>query len=128
MKKIIIPTDFSPIAANAYAYAKEMAAVTNSPLKTIHFAHPTAHQETPIPSLEGLLISSKQKLDKFTDIAEQAGSGNVDTGIEIERLRANHEPPENADHIADEDKGWQCNNSSDDTGHDQIFERVGGQG
>jgi nucleotide-binding universal stress UspA family protein len=84
MKKIIIPTDFSDTAANAYAYARELCEITNSDLKTVHVFHPSADDNLMLPTtLTELRMTQEKKLDQFTNRSEK-GKESVTTLVEKE--------------------------------------------
>jgi nucleotide-binding universal stress UspA family protein len=84
MKKIIVPTDFSATAVNAFAYAMELAGVTNSSLKTIHIFHPGTDENLILPpTLTELKMIKEKKLDEFTQKAA-TDKANVATLVEKE--------------------------------------------
>jgi len=59
MKKILVPTDFSERAKDAYMYARELAEKYNASIKVVHVYHPTGdlvnpHGFSQIPELEDI--------------------------------------------------------------------------
>ena len=62
MKNILVPTDFSDTAANAFEYAKQLAAKTHASIKVVHVHYPdmNAMEATP-PSLQQEAINWKKK-------------------------------------------------------------------
>ena len=68
MKNIIVPTDFSDTAKNAFLYAKNLAKEFSSKLKLVHVCHPNTDASTygiSIPNIGELLEIRQSQLDKF---------------------------------------------------------------
>ena len=65
MKKIIVPTDFSPAALNAVNYAADMALAINARVHLLHiYQIPISVSETPLVfvSVEELKDNAEKKL------------------------------------------------------------------
>lgn len=77
MKKIIIPTDFSQTAHNAFLYAEALSDRLGNPLKVINVAHPSTDSIDGVtaPMMSDLMNFRKEKLEKFVNI-ENAAPGN----------------------------------------------------
>ncbi|MEM1321870.1 MAG: universal stress protein [Bacteroidota bacterium] len=67
VQHIIVPTDFSENAQNAYDYAEQMAKTTGAHLKVVHICHPSTDHSNGvnIPTMEELLKTRQQQLDRF---------------------------------------------------------------
>ena len=76
MKKILVPTDFSSIAANAYAYAQRLAERQGAELEVIHAYHPSFDYSNPyldVPAAEFDSIK-RELLDNF--VQEHTSGGD----------------------------------------------------
>ncbi|MEM8909430.1 MAG: universal stress protein, partial [Bacteroidota bacterium] len=67
MKQIIVPTDFSDTAQNAYAYALRLAQAMALPLKVVNVCHPTTDSLNGIqvPTLPELVEAREKRLAQF---------------------------------------------------------------
>ncbi len=86
MKNILVPTDFSDVAYNAFEYAKGFANQEAANLKVVHVFHPELHStklylENPV--MQGLEIKQKQLADFIRQDPANA-DGNVLTKSNIE--------------------------------------------
>lgn len=77
MKKIIVPTDFSQTAHNAFLYAEALSDRLGNPLKVVNIAHPSTDSIDGVtaPMMNDLMNFRKEKLKKFVNI-ENAVPGN----------------------------------------------------
>jgi nucleotide-binding universal stress UspA family protein len=78
MKKILVPTDFSRIAANAFAYAQRLAAQQGAEVEVMHAYHPSFDYSNPyldVPATEFDSIK-RDLLDNFVE-EFTAGEGSV---------------------------------------------------
>lgn len=78
MKKILVPTDFSSIAANAYAYAQRLAEQQGAELEVMHTYHPSFDYSNPyldVPAAEFDSIK-RELLNHFVE-EHTTGSGSV---------------------------------------------------
>ncbi len=69
MKKILVPTDFSETAQNAFNYAKALAEYRNQSLKVAHICHPQTDSlnGVSIPMMEELMNAKSHQLDRFIE-------------------------------------------------------------
>jgi nucleotide-binding universal stress UspA family protein len=80
MKTIIVPTDFSPIAANAMNFAADMAVNINASLMLLHvYQIPVSMTDVPVVlvSAEELRKSNEIKLQEAKDALTQITSGKL---------------------------------------------------
>ena len=80
MKTIIVPTDFSPIAANAMNFAADMAVNINASLTLLHvYQVPISMTEVPVVlvSSEELRKSSEEKLEILKQELANSTSGKI---------------------------------------------------
>lgn len=85
MKKIIVPTDFSPAALNAVNYAADMALAINAGLHLLHiYQLPINITDGPLllVSVEELKENAESKLSKLKRDLEHITSGKVDIQTE----------------------------------------------
>jgi nucleotide-binding universal stress UspA family protein len=85
MKKIIVPTDFSPAALNAVNYAADMALAIHAEIHLLHiYQIPISVTETPLVfiSVEELKDNAEKKLAKLKKDLEHITSGKL--GIQTE--------------------------------------------
>ncbi len=79
MKTLIVPTDFSPAARNAAAYAAEMARNIHASITLLHVcALPMTYGDVPAPPVNtaDLLKEAEGKLDEWReDLHREAGEG-----------------------------------------------------
>ena len=77
MKKILVPTDFSPIAANAYKYAQQLAEQQGGTLEVMHAYHPSFDYANPYLDMPAAEFDSikRELLDNFIgEHTQQAGA------------------------------------------------------
>lgn len=88
MKKILVPTDFSPAASGALQFALELAKVQGGKVKAVHIYHPEFDPESNWLNnsfMDGVAFA-KDRLAKFVETeANPAGSGSVATRVEVEQ-------------------------------------------
>ena len=79
MKKILLPTDFSQTAHNAYLYGRDLAEFIDGQIKVIHVSYPNRDSITGIyaPSIQELKKYKQKQLDAFV----QDGPPNSMEGI-----------------------------------------------
>lgn len=80
MKTIIVPTDFSPVAANAMNYAADMAQAIQASLTLLHvYQVPVSMTEVPVVmvSVDELRKGSEEKLEELKNGLEHISSGNL---------------------------------------------------
>jgi nucleotide-binding universal stress UspA family protein len=85
MKKIIIPTDFSPAALNAVNYAADMALAINAGIHLLHiYQLPISVTDAPLVliSVEELKENAEKKLAKLKKDLEHITSGKLDIQTE----------------------------------------------
>ena len=85
MKKIIIPTDFSPAALNATHYAMDMAAAINAGVHLIHiYQLPMSVTDAPLVliSVEELKENAEKKLLKLKQDLEHVALGKIEITTE----------------------------------------------
>lgn len=79
MKKILVPTDFSSIAANAYSYAQRLAERQGAVVEVMHAYHPSFDYSNPyldVPAAEFDSIK-RELLDNFVQEHTSDGGGVV---------------------------------------------------
>ena len=88
MKKIIVPTDFSKSAGNAYDYARALVDHLEYQIKVVNVCHPNtdAVNGIQIPSMGELLKFHQDKLDEFVfaDPSDSVEGVVADTMVEKE--------------------------------------------
>lgn len=69
MKKIIVPTDFSEVAVNAFHFAQQLNKVKNGLLQVVHVYHPSFEVDNPYLSIDfGKFEATKRaSLERFTE-------------------------------------------------------------
>lgn len=83
MKTLVVPTDFSPVAANAVNYAVDMAIAINSSLVLINvYQPPIVYSDMPVPpvsidSLEEIKQASEEKLQEQKREVQRITAGKV---------------------------------------------------
>ena len=85
MKKIIIPTDFSPAALNAINYAADMALAINAGLHLLHiYQIPMSVTDAPLVliSVDELKENAEKKLAKLKKDVEHITSGKLEITTE----------------------------------------------
>jgi len=85
MKKIIIPTDFSPAALNATHYAMDMALAINGSLHLLHiYQLPISVTDAPLVlvSVDELKENAEKKLAKLKQDLEHIASGRLEINTE----------------------------------------------
>ena len=85
MKKIIIPTDFSPAALNATHYAMDMALAINGSLHLLHiYQLPISVTDAPLVliSVDELKENAEKKLAKLKQDLGHISSGKLDISTE----------------------------------------------
>lgn len=67
MKNIVVPTDFSLPARNAYLYARDLAEFVGGKVKVVHACYPDRNSISglAVPTVEELIEHKKSKLDAF---------------------------------------------------------------
>jgi len=78
MKKILLPTDFSAIAANAYAFAQEVAKRKNAEIDVMHAYHPSFDYSNPYLDMPAAEFDSikRELLEQFIE-TDADTSGDV---------------------------------------------------
>ncbi|MFK7806253.1 MAG: universal stress protein [Saprospiraceae bacterium] len=84
MKKIIVPTDFSPAATNAFAYAKALAVHTNRPLKIVHVTHPGSNVSVTMPDISILRETQEARMKQFLKRRTEENTDDILTKLELE--------------------------------------------
>lgn len=90
MKKIIVPTDFSPVALNALNYAADMAIEINAELLLVNIYNiPVSYTEVPVVmvSVEEMKKNSEAQLIELMENISHITSGKIK--IEIESRMGN---------------------------------------
>jgi len=85
MKKIIVPTDFSPAALNAVNYAADMALAIDAGIHLLHvYQIPISVTETPLVfiSVEELRDNAEKKLARLKNDLEHITSGKLEIQTE----------------------------------------------
>lgn len=85
MKKIIIPTDFSPAALNAANYAIDMAIAINAAIHLVHiYQLPMSVTDAPLVliSVEELKENAEKKLQKLKSDLDHVASGKIQVTTE----------------------------------------------
>jgi len=85
MKKIIVPTDFSPAALNAVNYAADLALAIHAEIHLLHiYQIPISVTETPLVfiSVEELRDNAEKKLAKLKKDLEHITSGKLEIQTE----------------------------------------------
>ena len=85
MKKIIVPTDFSPVALNALNYAADMAIDIQAELLIVNiYTIPVSYTEVPVVmiSVEEMKKSSKSQLIELQQSIQHITSGKIKVDIE----------------------------------------------
>lgn len=85
MKKIIVPTDFSPVALNALNYAADMAIAINAELLIVNVYNiPVSYTEVPVVmiSVEEMKKSSNNQLTELQKNILHITSGKIKVDIE----------------------------------------------
>ena len=87
MKKILIPTDFSPAAENAFRFAQAMAEAQGMTLKVAHVYHPEIDPAYPYlaNSITDLAAVKSDQLDEFVKRNGQEDDDSVATRVKIEK-------------------------------------------
>jgi len=83
MKKILVPTDFSEIAANAYRFAQRLAAAEGGAVTVIHAHHPSFDYSNPyldVPAHEFEKVK-KDLLENFMEENTLSDAQAGDTGV-----------------------------------------------
>ncbi|MEQ8706806.1 MAG: universal stress protein [Phaeodactylibacter sp.] len=80
MRKILVPTDFSAIAANAYQFAQEIAQRQNAEVDIMHAYHPSFDYSNPYLDMPAAEFDSikRELLDQFIE-GNTLGDGAVAT-------------------------------------------------
>ncbi len=80
MKKIIVPTDFSKTAANAFAFAKALASSMDMPLKLVHITHPGGVNDLGISGdVVDLKAKKEKELSTFAHQFDKIGDSEMGT-------------------------------------------------
>ena len=79
MKNIIVPTDFSGIAENAFNYANALGQHWDSSIKVVNVVHPTVGSEDGIliPSMERFIDYAKEEMAEFVQGKYDSTKGTV---------------------------------------------------
>jgi len=85
MKKIIVPTDFSQTAHNAFLYAEALSDRFRNPLKVVNISHPSTDSIDGVtaPIMDYLLEVRVKNLEKFVNI-KRTVPGNSPTDVLVE--------------------------------------------
>lgn len=99
MRTILVPTDFSLVAANAYQFAQELAQREGAELRVVHIYHPTVDAANPylnIPTPDLADLKEKylrQFIEKYqvvtpegTPLLEQPVRQDLQIGIPVDEL------------------------------------------
>lgn len=107
MKTIIVPTDFSPVAANAMNYAVDMALSIDASIVLLHvYQVPVIYSDTPVMPIETVSVeemerNTNQKLNELKDSIFRVTSGKIkiytenrfgETSDELEKLCSSIDP------------------------------------
>lgn len=88
MKKIIVPTDFSPASKGAFHFALDLAQLQAGQVKALHIYHPEFDPEGNWLNnsfLDGIGFS-QERLEQFVkEELGAAGSGNAATAVEVDQ-------------------------------------------
>ena len=87
MKNIIVPTDFSETAKNAYRYALDLATHNGYQLKVINVCHPGATVADGLKVVEDyevLMDIQQKKLAHFVELEDEDKAGNLSTMVQTE--------------------------------------------
>jgi nucleotide-binding universal stress UspA family protein len=88
MKRLLVPTDFSDAAADAYHFAMGLAGLQEGTLKVLHVYHPEFDPQNPYLTepLAGLVEGAGQRLHDFVKSSSQLpgnSTSNVSTQVAI---------------------------------------------
>ena len=91
MKTIVVPTDFSKVAHNAYLFAREMADLFQYKIKVIHVygGELNAMEHLALQSGDTPFNYLLNKLNNFVDKTPEEGDVVTKTGVEVEILEGN---------------------------------------
>jgi len=86
MKHILVPTDFSPTAKNAYHFALEVARYKEMPIRLIHCYLPEVDPAFPYTGINSkeFLDARKELIEKFKQHQAPPHEGGVMTPVKIE--------------------------------------------
>ncbi|MBI1226094.1 MAG: hypothetical protein GC192_12735 [Bacteroidetes bacterium] len=89
MKKILVPTDFSKAAKDAFRFALDLAELQEGKVKTVHVYHPEFDPESNWLNnsfMDGMGYA-KERLDNFVkdELNAAAGTGDVATAVAVEK-------------------------------------------
>lgn len=81
MKKILVPTDFSAVAANAYQFAQEIALRQDASVDVMHAYHPSFDYSNPYLDMPAAEFDSikRELLDQFVESNTHEAGGGVAT-------------------------------------------------
>ena len=81
MKKILVPTDFSAVAANAYQFAQEIALRQDASVDVMHAYHPSFDYSNPYLDMPAAEFDSikRELLDQFVESNTCEAGGGVAT-------------------------------------------------
>ena len=81
MKKILVPTDFSAVAANAYQFAQEIALRQDASVDVMHAYHPSFDYSNPYLDMPAAEFDSikRELLDQFVESNTYEAGGGVAT-------------------------------------------------
>ncbi len=83
MKNILLPTDFSSVAKNAYLYARDLATYIDAQLKVVNICYPDKDTIGGfIPSTDDLIKHQQKQLDSFVGTVQETSlEGVVETAM-----------------------------------------------
>lgn len=85
MKKIVVPTDFSPSAEVAFQYAKEIAIPLNAMIRIVHAFHPSPIDHNGVVYVDPEMEKYKrQKLESFTKAVQEKWMGDANSDLIVE--------------------------------------------
>ena len=88
LERIVVPTDFSVVAANAFHYAQAIASACSAEIKVVHVYHPEYDTSNPYHSepLSHFDEIKRELLDKFVQTHQYNGEhGGVATKVKVEQ-------------------------------------------
>lgn len=67
MKKILVPTDFSTIAQNAFSYARDLSSFLEGQLSVVHVSYPNSQtlNDMQVKSIEDLIAKKMEQVEAF---------------------------------------------------------------
>jgi len=82
MKKIIVPTDFSKVSANAFAFAKAFSEFVDIPIKALHVTHSGVVNDLLLPAdMEEYKSKEEEELSAFVHQFDKIGDSEILTSV-----------------------------------------------